>query len=119
DRDVSGIPFAGPDTALRIGPGAARAGARIGRLDDGGGAGRGVDPPEIAAGERGEIDALRRCSDAVGTGAARRLPDFERRARHVEPAVDAVLAGEPQNAGAIEGGGVEIGEVAPGGQREA
>ena len=59
-----------------------------------------VDPPtDVAAGQRAVVDlAVGGCGDAVWAAAARRGKHLHRAGRRVEPAVDAVLAGEPEHA---------------------
>lgn len=73
----------------------------------------------MRTGERGVVHAaIRRGADAVGAAAARGFEDFGRSGFGIEAAVVAVLAGEPKDAGFIEGGGVEVGVGGALGQRE-
>ena len=65
---------------------------------------------DVVAGERGVPDlAVRRRGDAVGADALRRLPGVDLAGRRIDAAVDAVLPGEPEDALAVEGRGVEVG----------
>src|SRR6266545_4010378 len=53
------------------------------------------------------------------TAAARRVPDLHGAALRIEPAVDAVLPGEPDAPALVEGQGVEVHVAARFGQRPA
>src|SRR5262249_30462723 len=62
------------------------------------------------AGRRSVPHGVRRCGgDAVGTGAARRLPHLHLLALGIEAADDAALTGEPQHALLVEHRRVEVG----------
>src|SRR5947209_2979504 len=104
------MPLGHPDAALGIGPDAARALSFGRRLDDGRRPARRVDPGDVIAGERGVVDVpLGRRGDAVGAGAAWRLPDIDLAAARVEAAVDSALSGEPVDSVAVERAGVQVG----------
>jgi len=52
-----------------------------------------------------------RCAgDTIRAAPTRRLEYFDFAGGWIEPPVEAVLTGEPEDAGGIEGGGVEVGE---------
>ena len=108
--DLAGVPEAHPQQALGIRPDAARADAGLGRRHHHRVAAHGVDLGDVIAGERGVPDlAVRRGGDAVGAGAFRRFPGLDLAGRRIDAAIDAVLPGEPEDALAVEGRGVEVG----------
>ncbi len=108
--DFAAVPEAHPQQALGIRPDAARTDARLRRRDHQRVAADRVDPGDVIAGERGVPDfALRRRGDAVGADALRRLPRINLAGRRIDTAIETVLAGEPEDALAIEGRGVEVG----------
>ena len=75
-------------------------------------AAHGVDLGDVVAGKRGIPDlAVRRGRDAVRARAFRRLPGVDLAGRRIDAAVDAVLAGEPEDAFAVERRRIEIGVV--------
>src|SRR5262249_52769030 len=91
-------------------PDTARVSTGLRRVDHRGGAGPGIDPRDVVAGERGVPDLARwGDGDAVGARALGRLPDLDLAGGRVEAAVDAALPGEPQQAGLVEYRRIEIG----------
>src|SRR5205807_2536331 len=96
------VPLAHPDPPLRVRPHPPRALALGGRLDDGGGARVEIDAGDVAPREGGVVDgAVRRGGDAVGPAATRSVPDVHLACPGVQPAVDAVLAREPDPAALV------------------
>src|SRR5215207_816187 len=117
--ESAGVVLAHPQPAARVRPDAP--GALVGgrRLRHRGASAAGVDPRDVASGERRVPDlAARRGGDAVRPGPARGGERAYAPAARIDAAVDAGLAGEPQAAGAIEGRRVEVGARAIVGQRE-
>ena len=53
------------------------------------------------------------CRDAVGSSTAGSIEDVDPPGSRVEASVDAVLAGEPEDAAPVEGGRVEVGVATP------
>ena len=108
--DFAGVPEAHPQQALGVRPDAARTDAGLRRRHHQCIAAHGVDLDDVIAGERGVPDiAARRGGDAVRSDALRRLEGVDLAGRRIDAAIDAVLPGEPEDALAIEGRGVEIG----------
>src|SRR5207249_4517674 len=79
-----------------------------------------VDLGNVAAGERRVEDtrAVWGGDDAVRASTAGRVEHLQVGAARIEAAIDAVLAGEPQDATAIESSRVQVG-VAPGQRKNA
>src|SRR5262245_11330657 len=108
--DATGIPEARPQHALGVRPYATRTGALARRLDDGGRAGVEINMRDMVAGQRGVPDlARRRHRDAVGPAPARRSPGVDLAGLRIDASVDAILAGEPDDAALVDHRGVEIG----------
>jgi hypothetical protein len=69
-----------------------------------------IDPGNVAAGERGVPDvATGGRGDAIGPGTTRRVEDLNPSTGRIQPAVDAGLAGEPEDAVPIERRRVQVG----------
>ena len=83
---------------------------RCRRFDDGRRPRFEINGREIVAGQRDPPDiAVGRGADAVSAAALRRVPDLHLAGLRIEPAIDAVLAGEPDAPFSVERGGIEIG----------
>src|SRR5262249_22488873 len=109
-EQITSIPPADPEGAAAVAPDTPRPLARHRRLQDRDGTGFMIDVAEIAAGERCEEHlAIRRRGNAVGAGAARRVVHRHRTRFGIEPAIDPVLPGEPENALTIKARRVEVG----------
>ena len=81
--------------------------------------GRPVDVRDVAAGERGVPDVpRRRRRDAVRAATLRVIEDLHRAGRRIEPAEDAGLAREPEDAVGIEDRGVQVRAGPVAGERE-
>jgi hypothetical protein len=73
---------------------------------------------DVTSRERGEVDRAVGCAGySIGPATSGGGEYLDIANRWIETAVDAVLSGEPENTGAIEGSGVEIGVGAALGQR--
>src|SRR5215469_2481950 len=109
-EEVAAVPAGDPEAAAAVAPHTPCALARDGRLQNRDGAGFAIDSAEIVAGERSEEDlAIRRRGDAVGAGAARRVEHRHHPRSGIEPAIDAVLPGEPKHVLSIKAGRVKVG----------
>src|SRR5215813_13145581 len=118
-EEVTAVPAADPDCALAVAPSAPGARVLHWRLQHLGLAGLEIDPAEIAPRERGVEDlAVRRGGNAVGPDTLGRVEHGHCGRFRLEPTIDAILAGEPERALAIESGGVEVGAAALLRQRE-
>src|SRR5262249_57750739 len=112
--DAASVPEAHPEHPLGVRPDATRTDPLARRLDNGGCAGLQVDAGDMVAGERAVPDLAGGGNrDAVGAAAARRRPGVDLAGCRVDPAVDAALAGEPDNAALVDDRGVEIGAREP------
>ncbi len=108
--DFTAVPEAHPQEALGIRPNSSRPNAGPRWRHHQCITAYGIDFGDMVARERGIPDiAIRRRRDAVGPGAFRCLPGFDLATRRIDAAIDPVLAGEPENAFAVEGRGIEIG----------
>src|SRR3984893_6935671 len=109
-EEIAAVPAGNPERAAAVAPDTPGALTRHWRLQDRDGVGLGIDLAEIIAGERGEEHlAIRRRGDAVGAGATRCIEHRHPAGFGIEPALDAILPGEPQHALAIETRRVEVG----------
>src|SRR5262249_32286400 len=94
--DLAGVPLADPDLAPGVGP--HPAGTLLGRrrLEHRSLAACRIDAGDVAARKRGVIDhAVRRAGDAIRSPSLGRVPHLHGSRTRIEPAVDAILAGEP------------------------
>src|SRR5262249_25496709 len=110
DRHLPRIPFRDPEPSPTVRPYAARSLVRGRRLDNAGFPALAVDPGQIAAGERHEIDVTAwSCGDPIRSRSLRGMEGLHLARRGIEPTVDSALPRKPEDAVAIESRGIEIG----------
>src|SRR5262245_45818639 len=109
DGDLAGVPFGNPQAPGRVGPDPARALSGGRWLDDRRLVRRPVDLRDVAARERRVPDIAHGCGgNAVRPATARRVERLDLALGRVKAAVHAWLAGEPQDAIAVERRRVEV-----------
>src|SRR6185503_5357869 len=108
--DFPGIPEAHPQQSFGIRPDTARPHTGFRRRHHQRIAAHGIDLGDVVARERGIPDlAVRRRCDSVSPRTFRCFPGLDLAARRIDAAVNTALPGEPKNAFAVEGRGIEVG----------